>query len=147
MLHLPVIGFGDGGVFTTVSDVRRLWSSLVEDRLGDDMLTTNDDRAGSNARYGMGMWLDKQPGRFTMEGMDAGVSFKSTRFPTALSIACCRIPLMGHGPWRNISRKMRAESPELMSEAADLAEGRRAFERRDAQPRSPVHLLALARSR
>lgn len=33
-----------------------------------------------DARYGMGMWLDKQPGQMTMEGMDAGVSFRSTRF-------------------------------------------------------------------
>jgi hypothetical protein len=33
------------------------------------------------ARYGMGMWVDKNPDQLTMEGMDAGVSFRSTRFP------------------------------------------------------------------
>ena len=34
-----------------------------------------------DARYGMGMWLDEQPGKMTMEGMDAGASFRSTRLP------------------------------------------------------------------
>jgi CubicO group peptidase (beta-lactamase class C family) len=80
VLHLPVIGFGDGGVFTTVTDVHRLWSALVEGRLGEDVLTTMTTAPVPDARYGMGMWLDRQPGRFTMEGMDAGVSFISTRF-------------------------------------------------------------------
>jgi CubicO group peptidase (beta-lactamase class C family) len=79
VLHLPVVGFGDGGVFTTVADVHRLWSALVEGRLGDAVLTTMTTPPVPQARYGMGMWLDEQPGRMTMEGMDAGVSFRSTR--------------------------------------------------------------------
>lgn len=33
VLHLPVVGFGDGGAFTTVEDVHRLWSALVDGRL------------------------------------------------------------------------------------------------------------------
>ena len=82
VLHLPVVGFGDGGVFTTATDVHRLWSALFEGRLGDDVLTTITTGPGPvpDARYGMGLWLDKQPGRITMEGMDAGVSFISKRF-------------------------------------------------------------------
>jgi CubicO group peptidase (beta-lactamase class C family) len=79
VLHLPVVGFGDGGVFTTVHDVHRLWIALGDGRLGDDLLTAMTAPPVPDARYGMGMWLDEQPGRFTMEGMDAGVSFRSTR--------------------------------------------------------------------
>jgi CubicO group peptidase (beta-lactamase class C family) len=81
VLHLPVVGFGDGGVFTTVADVHHLWSALVEGRLGDNVLAMMTTAPVADARYGMGMWLDEQPGRMTMEGMDAGVSFCSTRFP------------------------------------------------------------------
>jgi hypothetical protein len=40
----------------------------------------------ADARYGMGMWLDT-PGGMTMEGMDAGVSFRSTRFPDGSSFS------------------------------------------------------------
>jgi CubicO group peptidase (beta-lactamase class C family) len=81
VLHLPVVGFGDGGAFTTVADVHHLWSALVDGRLGHDMLTTMTTRPVPDARYGMGMWLDNKPGQITIEGMDAGVSFRSTRYP------------------------------------------------------------------
>ena len=81
VLHLPVVGFGDGGVFTTVADVHRLWSALVDGRLGDGVLATMTTPPVPDARYGMGMWLDEQPGKMTMEGMDAGASFRSTRLP------------------------------------------------------------------
>jgi CubicO group peptidase (beta-lactamase class C family) len=78
VLHLPVVGFGDGGVFMTVDDVHRLWSALVDGRLGQDLLTTMTTPPVPDARYGMGMWLNEQLGRINMEGMDAGVSFCST---------------------------------------------------------------------
>ncbi len=81
VLHLPVIGFGDGGVFTTVQDVHRLWTALIDGRFGDGVVTMMTTPPLADARYGMGMWLDRQPGRMTIEGMDAGASFRSTRFP------------------------------------------------------------------
>ena len=81
VLHLPVVGFGDGGVFTTVGDVHLLWSALVDGRLGQNLLATMTAPPAPGARYGMGMWLDEQPGLITMEGMDVGVSFCSRRFP------------------------------------------------------------------
>lgn len=79
VLHLPVVGLGDGGVFTTVADVHRLWAALVDGRFGSDVLTTMTTAPVPGARYGMGMWLDETPGTMTMEGMDAGASFRSTR--------------------------------------------------------------------
>jgi CubicO group peptidase (beta-lactamase class C family) len=79
VLHLPVVGFGDGGVFTTVGDVHRFWTALTEGRLGNDVVSMMSTPPVAGARYGMGMWLDGQPGTMTMEGMDAGASFRSTR--------------------------------------------------------------------
>lgn len=80
VLHLPVVGFGDGGVFTTCEDIRRLWHALAEGRLGSSMLADLVAPGAPGARYGMGMWLDDRAGTAKMEGMDAGVSFASTRF-------------------------------------------------------------------
>jgi len=80
VLHLPVVGFGDGGVYTTAGDVHRLWHALADGRLGDDLLATLTRPGADGARYGMGMWIDDRAGVATMEGMDAGVSFRSTRF-------------------------------------------------------------------
>ena len=80
VLHLPVLGFGDGGIFTTAADVHRLWAALADDRLGADVLDTVTAPPSPGARYGMGMWLDERPGVAKMEGMDAGASFASTRY-------------------------------------------------------------------
>jgi CubicO group peptidase (beta-lactamase class C family) len=102
VLHLPVVGFGDGGVFTTVEDVHKLWSALIEGRFGDDVLATMTTPPVPDARYGMGMWLDRQPGKIAIEGMDAGASFHSTRSPdgliySVLSNTSDRAwPLVGH---------------------------------------------------
>lgn len=88
VLHLPVVGFGDGGAFTTVGDVHRLWAALIEGRFGDDVLTLMTSPPVPDARYGMGMWLGPTPGALTMEGMDAGASFNSTRFRDG---TCCTV--------------------------------------------------------
>lgn len=62
VFHLPVRGSGDGGVYTTLADVERLWAFIPE-------------RMTRGERYGLGVWLD--PVR--LEGSDAGVSFRSVR--------------------------------------------------------------------
>jgi len=67
-------------VFTTASDIHRLWAALVDGRFGSDALTSMTTAPVPGARYGMGMWLAETPGTMTMEGMDAGASFRSTRF-------------------------------------------------------------------
>jgi len=81
VLHLPVVGFGDGGAFTTCGDVHRLWHALVEGRLGDDMFELMTTPGAAGDPYGMGLWLpDSVPDAAQMVGGDAGVSFVSTRF-------------------------------------------------------------------
>jgi CubicO group peptidase (beta-lactamase class C family) len=97
VLHLPVVGLGDGGVFTTVADVHRLWAALADGRFGRDVLTTMTTAPMPGARYGMGMWLDETPGPMTMEGMDAGVSFRSTRYPNGSM--CSVVSNTTQGAW------------------------------------------------
>ena len=75
----PVVGFGDGGVFTTVGDVHRLWHALADDRFERELLATLSTPPTDDSFYGMGVWLDERPGVVNMEGMDAGASFTSTR--------------------------------------------------------------------
>jgi CubicO group peptidase (beta-lactamase class C family) len=72
VLHLPVRGSGDGGVYTTVADVEALWAAFVGGRIvsAEWVARMTTPRA---ERYGLGFWLDP----LSLEGADAGVSFRS----------------------------------------------------------------------
>jgi CubicO group peptidase (beta-lactamase class C family) len=74
--NLPERGSGDGGIFTTVADVRAFWCALFAGRLVTEewvvRLTTPQSE-----RYGMGFWLDPPRPVAILEGCDAGVSFRS----------------------------------------------------------------------
>lgn len=85
--HLPVRGSGDGGVFSTAADIRSLWVALAAGRVVptdrvEEMLRPRgvDDRDGS--RYGLGFWLDPTREIVSLEGADAGVSFRSAFDPS-----------------------------------------------------------------
>lgn len=80
--NLPVRGNGDGGVFLTVGDIDRFWDAFADGRLlgpglRAEMVTPHQD-AGRDGRYGWGVWLNADGSTWSMEGMDAGVSFRST---------------------------------------------------------------------
>ena len=83
--NLPVRGNGDGGVYLTVGDVDRFWDALRDGRLLPaelrDQMTTPRHDAGSDGHYGWGLWLNAEGSAWSMEGMDAGVSFRSTHAP------------------------------------------------------------------
>lgn len=82
IFHLPVIGTGDGGAYTTANDMFRFWAALHDGRIvGTDLvrrMTTPsphslaDDQPG----YGLGFWLG-QGSTVSLVGMDAGVSLVS----------------------------------------------------------------------
>ena len=77
VLHLPVRGTGDGGIYSTVADVHALWDAflgghIVEPRWVDEMLRPRSDE------YGLGFWLRPDDDVVYFEGCDAGVSFRST---------------------------------------------------------------------
>jgi CubicO group peptidase (beta-lactamase class C family) len=87
VLHLPVRGSGDGGVYSTVADVHRLWAAVAAGRIVTlhwvaEMARPRSLVPGDKARYGLGLWLDETgDGRFLV-GADAGVSFTSWTSPS-----------------------------------------------------------------
>ncbi len=88
VLHLPVCGFGDGGVYATVADVHRLWHALFDGRIVtppwvEEMVRPRSDVPAEHRRYGLGFWLHASGDAVLLEGYDAGVSFRSLHDRTA----------------------------------------------------------------
>jgi CubicO group peptidase (beta-lactamase class C family) len=82
VLHLPVRGSGDGGIYSTVADVHRLWQALLDGRIVskesvEEMLAPRSDVPEESQRYGLGFWLHGSRDAVILEGLDAGVSFRS----------------------------------------------------------------------
>jgi CubicO group peptidase (beta-lactamase class C family) len=82
VLHLPVRGSGDGGIYTTADDVRALWTALVAGRIVspsavDEMVRARSEAPAEKRRYGLGFWLHESTRTVFLEGYDAGVSFRS----------------------------------------------------------------------
>src|SRR5918993_189486 len=80
VLHLPVVGSGDGGAYSTSADVAAMWGSLFAGRIlpaevvEDAMRRRNGTT--SEAAYGLGFEL-RGDGVVALTGSDAGVSFRS----------------------------------------------------------------------
>ncbi|MFZ5909703.1 MAG: serine hydrolase domain-containing protein [Chloroflexota bacterium] len=85
--NLPVIGASDGGAYTTIHDIEKLWDAfwgykilpreMVEIYTAPYVEATSE---GANKFYGHGIWIRKGEGLDTeeyIEGSDAGVSFYS----------------------------------------------------------------------
>jgi CubicO group peptidase (beta-lactamase class C family) len=82
VFHLPVCGSGDGGIFTTATDVSHFWRALTANRLvGEDwvarLLEPTSAVPEYGLRYGLGFWCHPTRAVVFLEGMDAGVSFRS----------------------------------------------------------------------
>lgn len=81
VLHLPVRGTGDGGIYTTAADVRRLWTAFFEGRIVStewvEAMTHPRSHASDGSCYGLGFWLHESSSTVSLEGYDAGVSFRS----------------------------------------------------------------------
>jgi len=86
VLHLPVLGSGDGGIHSTAADVHAFWSALFSgaivsaDRVAE-MVRPRSRAASGSMGYGLGFWLDA--GAVVLEGSDAGVSFRTRHDPAA----------------------------------------------------------------
>ena len=90
VFHLPVIGSGDGGAYSTVADIRRFWVALFAGRILPESsvaeLLRSRGPASSSAgfgRYGLGFWLRDTGSAVAIEGCDAGVSFRSVHDPVS----------------------------------------------------------------
>lgn len=86
VLHLPVRGNGDGGMYFTAEDLHRFWNALVEGRIVTrdtlaEMIRPRVDVPSEHKRYGMGFWLGRRNSALILEGYDAGASFRSTHIP------------------------------------------------------------------
>ncbi|GMQ60544.1 serine hydrolase [Vallitalea sediminicola] len=85
--NLPIVGGGDGGAFTTLSDLYILWDALLSNKiLSENMVDlyikphVKAESEGENTYYGHGIWVYEEKGKPVEEyivGCDAGISFKS----------------------------------------------------------------------
>ena len=86
VLHLPVRGSGDGGIYSTVDDVHRLWTALFDGRIVSletvrEMVRPRTGPGAGRPAYGLGLWLPEPAGDVELHGYDAGVSFRSRYRP------------------------------------------------------------------
>ena len=102
VLHLPVRGTGDGGIYTTAADVRRLWTAFFEGRIVStewvEAMTHPRSHASDRSRYGLGFSLHESSSTVSLEGYDAGVSFRSLHDP-ASETTCTVIANWTDGAW------------------------------------------------
>jgi CubicO group peptidase (beta-lactamase class C family) len=87
VLHLPVVGVGDGGAYSTAADLHRFWEALHSGRIVSPdtlelMLTPRSDWPEESRRYGLGFHLHETGEAAWLEGYDAGVSFTSLHEPS-----------------------------------------------------------------
>jgi CubicO group peptidase (beta-lactamase class C family) len=87
VLHLPVVGVGDGGAYTTTADLNRLWESFYAGRIvspatAAEMVRPRSVSRTGTRRYGLGFWLHATGDEVWLEGSDAGVSMGSAYTPS-----------------------------------------------------------------
>jgi CubicO group peptidase (beta-lactamase class C family) len=86
VFHLPVCGSGDGGMYSTATDIRGLWTAFFAGRIVSsatvaEMVRPRSDVPAEKKRYGLGFWLHEAGDAAILEGYDAGVSFRSIHDP------------------------------------------------------------------
>jgi CubicO group peptidase (beta-lactamase class C family) len=106
--HLPVRGSGDGGIYSTVSDVHSLWRAFFAaeivsaDRVREMVRPRSETE---KQRYGLGFWLDATTEAVSLVGMDAGVSFWSKHDPRS-RVTATVVSNTSEGAWP-IARHLR----------------------------------------
>jgi CubicO group peptidase (beta-lactamase class C family) len=103
VLHLPVRGTGDGGVYSTAADLSAFWDALLAGRIVSpgrlaDMVRPHSDWPEESRRYGLGFHLHATGDGVYLEGHDAGVSFASVHQP-ASSTSYTVISNWSEGAW------------------------------------------------
>ena len=110
VFHLPVRGSGDGGIYTTLGDIRLLWTSFFAGRIVPDNWVAEMVRPRSvvseETRYGLGFWLAGSGDAVRLEGYDAGVFCRSWHHP-ASSLTYTVVSNTSDGVWP-VARALRA---------------------------------------
>jgi len=103
VFHLPVLGSGDGGIYSTAADFSAFWDALFAGRIVSpdrlaEMVRPRSDWPEESRRYGLGFHLRATGDGVWLEGHDAGVSFASMRHPSS-SITYTVISNWSEGAW------------------------------------------------
>lgn len=88
IFNLPIIGGGDGGMYTTISDMYKFWNYFMSGKILSSKLVDlftkpykkESDEQESSVYYGYGIWMNVVNENVThlyIEGCDAGISFRS----------------------------------------------------------------------
>ncbi len=88
VFHLPVLGSGDGGIYSTAADIHALWAAFFAGRIVStdwvaEMVRPRSNVPSESMRYGLGFWLHESQAAVVLEGEDAGVSFRTVHHPVA----------------------------------------------------------------
>jgi CubicO group peptidase (beta-lactamase class C family) len=82
VFHLPVLGSGDGGIYSTVADISALWGAFFAGEIiPREWVAAMTRPRGDKRQYGLGFWLDEGSDAVFLTGSDAGVSFHSLHDP------------------------------------------------------------------
>jgi CubicO group peptidase (beta-lactamase class C family) len=103
VFHLPVLGNGDGGIYSTAADLSAFWDALFAGRIVSpehvaEMVRPRSDWPEESRRYGLGFHLHATGDAVWLEGYDAGVSFASLHKPSS-SITYTVISNWSDGAW------------------------------------------------
>jgi len=83
VLHLPVRGAGDGGIYTTADDMYAFWTALYAGRIvptgavAEMMRPRSEIDADPPGQHGLGFWIFPTQHVVELHGSDAGVSFQT----------------------------------------------------------------------
>jgi CubicO group peptidase (beta-lactamase class C family) len=104
VLHLPVRGTGDGGIYSTAADLRALWTAFLGGRIVSpasvaEMTRPRSEVPEDERRYGLGFWLHESTDVVILVGYDAGVSFRSAHDP-GRDLTCTVLSNWTDGVWK-----------------------------------------------
>jgi CubicO group peptidase (beta-lactamase class C family) len=110
VFELPVLGHGDGGIYSTAADIHAFWQALFAGRLVPaawvGRMTTPRVRVDDESSYGLGLWLPDD-GTVMLQGGDPGVTFRSVHHPGSG---------LTHTVLANVSVRIRPLSDRLSQE-------------------------------
>ena len=113
IFHLPVLGTGDGGIYSTVADIASFWVALFDAKIVpetwvSELVRPRSEVPSESKRYGLGFWLHESGSAVILEGYDAGVSFRTVHDPDT-SLTYTVISNTSDGAWpmaRNLAEHM-----------------------------------------
>ena len=103
VFHLPVLGSGDGGLYSTAADIASFWLALFDGKIVpatrvSELVEPRSEAPSESKRYGLGFWLHESSSAVILEGYDAGVSFRTVHDPD-MRRTCTVISNTSDGAW------------------------------------------------